>query len=105
MTDHVTTATLKADLATVMRDAEALIKASADQGGEKMSEAPDQDPRVARDREDPAARGRTVREAPRRGRSNRDRGLREAQPVAGGGHRRRRGARARRAPGPPLSRA
>jgi ElaB/YqjD/DUF883 family membrane-anchored ribosome-binding protein len=39
MTDHVTTATLKADLATVMRDAEALIKASADQGGEKMTEA------------------------------------------------------------------
>lgn len=39
MTDHVTTATLKADLATVMRDAEALIKASADQGGEKMNEA------------------------------------------------------------------
>lgn len=39
MTQHVTTATLKADLATVMRDAEALIKASADQGGEKVSEA------------------------------------------------------------------
>jgi ElaB/YqjD/DUF883 family membrane-anchored ribosome-binding protein len=39
MTNHVTTATLKADLATVMRDAEALIKASADQGGEKMTEA------------------------------------------------------------------
>ena len=39
MTDHVTTATLKSDLATVMRDAEALIKASADQGGEKMTEA------------------------------------------------------------------
>lgn len=39
MTEHVTTATLKADLAAVMRDAEALIKASADQGGEKMGEA------------------------------------------------------------------
>ena len=39
MSDHVTTATLKSDLATVMRDAEALMKASADQGGEKMSEA------------------------------------------------------------------
>jgi ElaB/YqjD/DUF883 family membrane-anchored ribosome-binding protein len=39
MTDHVTTATLKADLAAVMRDAEALMKASADQGGEKMNEA------------------------------------------------------------------
>jgi ElaB/YqjD/DUF883 family membrane-anchored ribosome-binding protein len=35
----VTTATLKSDLATVMRDAEALMKASADQGGEKMTEA------------------------------------------------------------------
>jgi ElaB/YqjD/DUF883 family membrane-anchored ribosome-binding protein len=39
MTEHVTAATLKADLATVMRDAEALMKASADQGGEKMNEA------------------------------------------------------------------
>ncbi len=39
MSDHVTTATLKSDLATVMRDAEALMKASADQGGEKMNEA------------------------------------------------------------------
>jgi ElaB/YqjD/DUF883 family membrane-anchored ribosome-binding protein len=39
MTEHVTTATLKADLAAVMRDAEALIKASADQGGEKVSAA------------------------------------------------------------------
>jgi ElaB/YqjD/DUF883 family membrane-anchored ribosome-binding protein len=39
MTEHVTTATLKADLATVMRDAEALMRASADQGGEKMNEA------------------------------------------------------------------
>jgi ElaB/YqjD/DUF883 family membrane-anchored ribosome-binding protein len=39
MTDHVTTARLKADMAAVVRDAEALIKASADQGGEKMTEA------------------------------------------------------------------
>jgi ElaB/YqjD/DUF883 family membrane-anchored ribosome-binding protein len=39
MSEPVTTATLKADLATVMRDAEALMKASADQGGEKMNEA------------------------------------------------------------------
>lgn len=39
MNQHVTTATLRADLAAVMRDAEALIKASADQGGEKMGEA------------------------------------------------------------------
>jgi ElaB/YqjD/DUF883 family membrane-anchored ribosome-binding protein len=39
MSEHVTTATLKSDLATVMRDAEALMKASADQGGEKMTEA------------------------------------------------------------------
>jgi len=39
MTEHVTTARLKADLAAVMRDAEALIKASADQGGEKVGEA------------------------------------------------------------------
>ena len=39
MADTVTTARLKEDLAAVMRDAEALIKASADQGGEKMNEA------------------------------------------------------------------
>jgi ElaB/YqjD/DUF883 family membrane-anchored ribosome-binding protein len=39
MSEPVTTATLKSDLATVMRDAEALMKASADQGGEKMNEA------------------------------------------------------------------
>jgi ElaB/YqjD/DUF883 family membrane-anchored ribosome-binding protein len=39
MTEHLSTATLKADLAAVMRDAEALIKASADQGGEKVGEA------------------------------------------------------------------
>jgi ElaB/YqjD/DUF883 family membrane-anchored ribosome-binding protein len=39
MSEPVTTATLKSDLATVMRDAEALVKASADQGGEKMNEA------------------------------------------------------------------
>jgi ElaB/YqjD/DUF883 family membrane-anchored ribosome-binding protein len=36
---EVTTARLKADMAAVMRDAEALMKASADQGGEKMVEA------------------------------------------------------------------
>ena len=39
MTENVSTATLKADLAAVMRDAEALMKASADQGGEKVGEA------------------------------------------------------------------
>lgn len=39
MTEDVTTAQLKADLAAVLRDAEALIRASADQGGEKMNEA------------------------------------------------------------------
>jgi ElaB/YqjD/DUF883 family membrane-anchored ribosome-binding protein len=39
MSDVVTTLKLKEDLATVMRDAEALISASADQGGEKMTEA------------------------------------------------------------------
>jgi ElaB/YqjD/DUF883 family membrane-anchored ribosome-binding protein len=39
MDDVVTTAKLKEDLATVMRDAEALISASADQGGAKMTEA------------------------------------------------------------------
>ncbi len=39
MTEHVTSATLKADLAAVMRDAELLMKASADQGGEKVTEA------------------------------------------------------------------
>ncbi len=39
MTDTVTTEKLKEDLAAVMRDAEALIKASADQGGEKVTEA------------------------------------------------------------------
>lgn len=39
MTDTVTTAKLREDLATVMRDAEALVRASADQGGEKMNEA------------------------------------------------------------------
>ncbi|MDQ1309931.1 MAG: hypothetical protein QG601_1201, partial [Pseudomonadota bacterium] len=33
MTDHVTTQTLKDDLSTVLRDAEALIKASAEHGG------------------------------------------------------------------------
>jgi ElaB/YqjD/DUF883 family membrane-anchored ribosome-binding protein len=39
MTEHVSTAALKADLAAVMRDAEALMKASADTGGEKVNEA------------------------------------------------------------------
>jgi ElaB/YqjD/DUF883 family membrane-anchored ribosome-binding protein len=39
MSDNVSTAQLKADLAAVLRDAESLIKASADQGGEKMTEA------------------------------------------------------------------
>jgi len=39
MTDTVNTAKLREDLAAVMRDAEALIRASADQGGEKMTEA------------------------------------------------------------------
>lgn len=39
MNDTVTTAKLKEDLAAVMRDAEALINASADQGSEKMTEA------------------------------------------------------------------
>ena len=37
--DDMTTAQLKADLAAVLHDAEALIKASADQGGEKMTDA------------------------------------------------------------------
>jgi ElaB/YqjD/DUF883 family membrane-anchored ribosome-binding protein len=39
MTEQVTMQTLKADLATVMRDAEALMKASAEQGGVKAEEA------------------------------------------------------------------
>jgi len=39
MNDTVTTAKLKEDLAAVMRDAEALINASAGQSGEKLSEA------------------------------------------------------------------
>ena len=39
MNDTVTTAKLKEDLAAVMRDAEALISASAGQGGEKLTEA------------------------------------------------------------------
>ena len=39
MTDQVTMDTLRGDLATVMRDAEALLKASADQGGAKTDEA------------------------------------------------------------------
>lgn len=39
MTDQITTQKLKDDLATVVRDAEALIKASAEHGGEKTAEA------------------------------------------------------------------
>ena len=39
MNEHVTTAQLKADMATVLRDAEALIHASSAAGGEKMNEA------------------------------------------------------------------
>lgn len=39
MTNQVTTQKLKDDLATVVRDAEALIKASAEHGGEKTAEA------------------------------------------------------------------
>jgi ElaB/YqjD/DUF883 family membrane-anchored ribosome-binding protein len=39
MTEHVTTQALRADLANVMRDAEALMKASAGHGGEKVDEA------------------------------------------------------------------
>ncbi len=39
MEDVITTTQLKNDLTTVMRDAEALIHASADQGGAKMTEA------------------------------------------------------------------
>jgi ElaB/YqjD/DUF883 family membrane-anchored ribosome-binding protein len=37
--DTVTTAKLREDLATVMRDAEALIRATAEQGGSAMNEA------------------------------------------------------------------
>ena len=39
MNETVTTAKLKDDLAAVMRDAEALMKASADAGGDKVNEA------------------------------------------------------------------
>jgi ElaB/YqjD/DUF883 family membrane-anchored ribosome-binding protein len=39
MAEHVTTEALRADLANVMRDAEALMKASAGHGGEKVDEA------------------------------------------------------------------
>ncbi len=39
MTETVSTEKLREDLAAVMRDAEALLKASADQGGEKVTEA------------------------------------------------------------------
>jgi ElaB/YqjD/DUF883 family membrane-anchored ribosome-binding protein len=39
MTHSDTTAHLQSDLAAVMRDAEALLRASADQGGDKVDEA------------------------------------------------------------------
>lgn len=39
MNEQVNTLRLKEDLATVLRDAEALIKASAEHGGEKTAEA------------------------------------------------------------------
>ena len=39
MTEQATTAQLKADMAAVLRDAEALIQASSAAGGEKMNEA------------------------------------------------------------------
>jgi ElaB/YqjD/DUF883 family membrane-anchored ribosome-binding protein len=39
MTDTITTQKLKDDLAAVMRDAEALLSASASQGGEKVEAA------------------------------------------------------------------
>jgi ElaB/YqjD/DUF883 family membrane-anchored ribosome-binding protein len=39
MTDNVSTEQLRNDLATLMRDAEALIKASAEPGHEKLAEA------------------------------------------------------------------
>lgn len=39
MTEQVTAQTLRDDLAAVLRDAEALIKASAEHGGEKTAEA------------------------------------------------------------------
>lgn len=38
MTDRVTTLKLKEDLETVLHDAEALLKASAEHGGEKTAE-------------------------------------------------------------------
>ncbi len=39
MTDHVTTEQLRNDLAKVMHDAEALIKATAEPGQERLAEA------------------------------------------------------------------
>ena len=39
MAEHMTTEALRKDLANVMRDAEALMKASAGHGGEKVDEA------------------------------------------------------------------
>ena len=64
MTEHVSTAALKADLAAVMRDAEALIKASGDQGGEKLTEA------RAKIRESIEAAKARVREAERAARQH-----------------------------------
>jgi ElaB/YqjD/DUF883 family membrane-anchored ribosome-binding protein len=64
MDDTVTTAKLKDDLAAVMRDAEALIKASADQGGEKVNEA------RAKIRESIEAAKARVREAERAARQH-----------------------------------
>ena len=94
MTGHVTTAALRTDLANVMRDAEALMKASAGQGGEKVNEART---RILESLESAKRRlleaERSAHPPGRRGRG-RDRGVREAQPLAVGRHRRRRGARA-----------
>jgi len=39
MAEHISTQALRTDLANVMRDAEALMKASAGHGGEKVDEA------------------------------------------------------------------
>ncbi len=63
MTDHVTTQRLKDDLSTVLRDAEALIKASAEHGGEKTAEA------RARATQPVAGHGRSRRRRPRAGRA------------------------------------
>jgi ElaB/YqjD/DUF883 family membrane-anchored ribosome-binding protein len=78
MTDHVTTQRLKDDLSTVLRDAEALIKASAEHGGEKTAEArakiresldaakrrlQEAERAAVRHGEDPCTRLRTTRDA------------------------------------------